>query len=358
MKLIDAAAVLRSTTVHLGLPNDVPIGSDAWIATALRRAAGLLCPTTTSTLVRAVADPIRGILPELERLAERAGRVAELLLAHGDLVEAPDVDGFTPKGRRLVFCAPPAFMVRESGAVVLLGIADEAISPLPEEIQDTISYRGILRVIEAPPTDARAYFGSFGLIEVTESGWLRSPARSSASSFRSLFDMALEEAKGATEVAGLQVIDSDTSTTHYRTRWKLPTRQTGRYVGRRQQTYGADLWCYVRLDNGQATHLLDLPVFPDTSRGVDVAWRLQAAIDAVRGAPQRFSILSDEDIRDSRLSFYSPVPSWLVRRLDLLGTPADPQGGALLTYLLPRREAAQEAAFAADMMWLEQNPAK
>src|SRR5437764_983213 len=49
------------------------------------------------------------------------------------------------------------------------------------------------------------------------------------------------------EVPGLSILDPDQPVRYYRGRWTEPKNQSGRYVGRRKQAYGADLWCYVEM---------------------------------------------------------------------------------------------------------------
>ena len=80
-------------------------------------------------------------------------------------------------------------------------------------------------------------------------------------------------------------------------RWREVRADSGRFVARRDQAYGSNLWCYVELSNGEPQRLLDFPLAGSRWRGCDEAWRLQMAIDAQRGAPQRFRLQEDAERR-------------------------------------------------------------
>jgi hypothetical protein len=58
------------------------------------------------------------------------------------------------------------------------------------------------------------------------------------------------------------------------------------------------------------------------------------------------------DIGSRAIDFFSPLPSWAQRRLDLLGTPLLAGRGALFTYSLPADEVSEELDFLADRLWM------
>ena len=153
------------------------------------------------------------------------------------------------------------------------------------------------------------------------------------------------------DIEGLQVIDPASRVTFYRGRWRvLKPRDNGRFVARRPQAFGADLWCFADVGDGRVTKLLDLPLQKPLAPGADEAWRLQAALDSVAGHPQQLRIRGDGLI--SLLSFFSPVPSWIRRRLDVIGESVPRGAGALFSYAIPQEEVSEEINFLKRMMWL------
>src|SRR6185295_17906791 len=122
------------------------------------------------------------------------------------------------------------------------------------------------------------------------SEWLRAPSAESFAEHFSRLDRLLDLAEPSREIPGLSLLDPEQSVRYYRGRWAEPRSQSGRFVARRSQAYGADLWCYVQLREGHPERLIDFPTQGSQWRGCDEAWRLQMAVDARRGAPQRFRV--------------------------------------------------------------------
>ena len=97
---------------------------------------------------------------------------------------------------------------------------------------------------------------------------------------------------------------------YYRGRWtEAQAPRSGRFVARRSQAYGANLWCYIELRDGNPEKLIDLPLAGSRWRGSDEAWRLQMAIDAQRGEAQRFRVRPGPE-GTQVIQFFSPVPMW------------------------------------------------
>ena len=142
------------------------------------------------------------------------------------------------------------------------------------------------------------------------------------------------------------------SVRYYRGRWAEPRAQSGRFVARRSQAYGADLWCYLEMRSGNPERLIDLPAGGSRWRGCDEAWYLQMAIDAQRGEPQRFRIRAGPE--DALvLEFFSPVPMWARRRWDAVGEPVS-ASGCLFAYRLAEAELAEEMRFVREALWLDE----
>ena len=138
--------------------------------------------------------------------------------------------------------------------------------------------------------DLRHDLRQLGLIELSYETWLGSPVPEPAANHVASNDRVLDAAQPSRHIPGLLLLDPERPVRYYRGRWVEPRSHTGRYVARRRQAYGADLWCYVLLRDGQPERMVDLLHAGSRWRGCDEAWRLQLAIDANRGEPQRFRL--------------------------------------------------------------------
>ena len=96
------------------------------------------------------------------------------------------------------------------------------------------------------------------------------------------FDRLLDSAAPSREIPGLLLLDSQRPVRYYRGRWVEPASQSGRFVARRSQMYGAPLWCYAQMHDGNPEKFIDLPLARSRWHGFDEAWHLQMAIDAER----------------------------------------------------------------------------
>jgi hypothetical protein len=354
MKQLTVAEVHAHKAAELGLdPTAVDLTKPEAFASALRRAASYLCPCSAATLVRAVVAPLRGIVPDLDAAKEFAESTLEALVAHGDVLEQPDLQGDGASARMLLYAAPGSFVIRQSGLVILLGVMGGQRSPLPSELARRIQYvEHVRRLSPLAGEDLRSELRQLGLIELTADTWLKPPRIGSAAQLVAASDFALDSVAPSREIPGLSLLDPTRPVSYYRGRWVELKSQSGCYVGRRVQAYGADLWCYVRLVNGQPERMIDLPRPGSTWRGCDEAWHLQMAIDAERGSRQHFRVSSGTG-DSSVLEFFSPVPAWARRRWDAIGEPATIKG-CLFAYRIARKELDEERRFARDALWLEE----
>jgi hypothetical protein len=258
-----------------------------------------------------------------------------------------------PSARVLLYAAPASFVVRQSGLVVLLGVSADQLSPLPSELERRIQYLGhVRRLSPSPGDDLRSELRQLGLLELTSDAWLKGPKLGSAPQLVAANDRALEDVAPSRDIPGLLLLDPTKPVRYYRGRWTEPKSQTGCFVARRPQAYGADLWCYVQVVNGQPERMLDLPQRGSRWRGCDEAWHLQMAIDARRGSPQRFRV--SPSVGDAVvLEFFSPVPAWARRRWDAIGEPV-PSTGCLFAYRIPKTEIDEERRFAREALWAEE----
>lgn len=340
---------------ELGLdPDALDLATPEGFAGALRRAAGYLCPCSEATLLRAVIRPLRGLVPDLERAKELAEATLEAMISHGDVLQQLDVQDGSPTARVLLYAAPASFVVRQSGLVILLGSAADQLSPLPSELERRIEYLGHVRRLSPSATeDLRGELCELGLLELSSDAWLKGPKSSTASQTVAARDRALDIALPSRDIPGLLLLDPTKPVRYYRGRWTEPKSQTGRFVARRQQAYGADLWCYVQLTNGHPERMIDLPQHGSRWRGCDEAWHLQMAIDAQRGSAQRFRVSPSGAA--VILELFSPAPAWARRRWDAIGEPV-PSAGSLFAYRIPSAEIDEERRFAHEALWLEEIP--
>lgn len=359
MKCLSAAEVHAQKVVELGLdPSALDLTSVEAIAGALRRAASFLCPCTAPTLMRGVVHPLRGLVDDIVAIKGVVEDTLDAMIAHGDILEYRDIEGDSEYGTgALLYAAPAGFIDRESGAVILLGIASNQLSALPEDLEKRIEYvKHLRRLSPVPGEDLRTDLVQLGLIEISYPDWLRAPPVETAAQHRARLESLLDIAPPSRDVPGLSLLDPERSVRYYRGRWVQPRSQSGRFVARRSQAYGSPLWCYVQLREGNPERLIDFPVPGSRWRGCDEAWHLQMAIDAVRGEPQRFRSQPGSKGNQVVLEFFSPVPMWAQRRWDAIGEPVM-SSGCLFAYRLAQSEVAEEARFARDALWLGDAPA-
>ena len=358
MKVLTPKELEAKKVRELGLdPAQVGLSSPEAIAGALRRAAGFLCPCSPTTLIRAVLRPLEGVVSNLDGVRERVEDILDAVVAVGDLQEHSDIDQDTsqPRQGRLLYPSPPTFVVRQSGAVILLGITPDRSSPLPDELEDQIQYKlHVRRLPVEASTNPSTELRRLGLIELAHEKWLQPPPKETCQEHVSRLATALGTAPPSGEVPGLTLLEPTRPVTFYRGRWAEVRKQTGRFVGRRSQAYGADLWCFVDVAEGHPRRFVYFPLRGSRSRGCDEAWHLQAAIDADRGEPQRFRVrrLSGQS---TALDFFSPVPMWAQRRWDAIGEPLAADG-CLFSYGFSPDEIDEEIAFARERLWLAELP--
>src|SRR5215813_6506199 len=117
MRRLTATEVHAFKVAELGLdPRSLDLTSIEAIAGSLRRAADLLCPCAAATLVRAVAQPLRGLVDNPEAIKDLVDKTLEDIIAHGDIFEYRGLEEDPRHGTAvLLYAAPAAFVVRKSG---------------------------------------------------------------------------------------------------------------------------------------------------------------------------------------------------------------------------------------------------
>src|ERR1700722_16137857 len=113
MRRLTVEQVHAQKVVELGLdPEASHLTAPEGLAGALRRAASYLCPCSSATLVRAVVRPLRGLVRDLDDARELVEETLEAMIAHGDVLEQPELQGDALSCRVLLYAAPASFVVR------------------------------------------------------------------------------------------------------------------------------------------------------------------------------------------------------------------------------------------------------
>jgi hypothetical protein len=354
MKALSQQDLLQEVRKRFGLDaSDEPLDS-VLLACTLRRAAAFRCPCSPKALIEDAERVLAGLVPEGEVLHDALEQVLESLLSFGDLIEGEAEENGGRRARAL-YGAPLSYVRPGSRTFFLLGLFVDGMAPFTEDLQRRLRHRGLLRTITAPAgieDEIAEELEACGYFEMKVQQWLRSPKVESAAAWKRRYDALLASAPACGDLAGLQILDPEGDRRYYPGRWVEPGRRSGRFVGRRPQRWGADLWVYVDLAGGVPTRFVDLPVLSNQWRGCDEAWHLQAALDCEHGRPQTMGMERIAGRTDVRLRFYSPVPQWAQRRLDCFGQ-REPVKGCLFAYRLPDTDANQEAAFLTQAMWLQ-----
>lgn len=288
---------------------------------------------------------------EANSLRDRVAINVEALVSYGDLIELPARDD---SGGRLLYLAPPTFVRAAPGVVFLLGARPDAVESLPGDLLGRVVHTNhTRRVYEEVGEDLSRRLRSFGFIELPGQLWLASPRRELPADLIGRADRALAAGASCGDVASLTILDPTRTPRYYRGRWVDPGRRSGRFIARRKQRYGADLWAYVEVANGAVTRLTDLPLDRRVvdARGCDDAWRIQLAIDALAGHRQCFRVRLSGPAGAIIVDFFSPIPRWALRKWDVLGETVAPLR-SLFAYRFPVAEFVTVRRDLEDDLWL------
>ena len=351
MRILDAREVQAKSIEGLGLdPLTTDFTSIESLAALVRRTASFCCPCSFALLAKTVGDLLEPLLMT-DDLYGRIRDAIEDVTAYGDLIEVPEIEGAELQGCTLNLAAPAVIRI-SSHRLLLVGIASEALDPLPESLARLVDYRGFARLIvvdDVQPAISKLLDQGFMMVSADE--WNQLPRATSANDLISKYDRLLASDVRVGELEGLRVLLQTSNVRLYNRRWFPAKSQTGRFVARRERRFGADLWCVVRLVNGAPAALVDLPTGGSGIRGCDEAWHLQQAIDVQCGVPQEFRVRALPQQDAVVFDFFSPVPQWATRRWDILGERIEATG-ALISYLFNASLEADEANFVEKRMWL------
>lgn len=350
IEIDDVIATARSS---LGMPAGHDADDAYWLAT-FRRLAGQHCPCSPRTLINAVLESHRWVVSgSVEELDDRLEMLLDQLVSAGDLLELNDVATLDEavKGTWL-FASPPSFVIHPtSNHAYLIGLSTDDPMPIPGDVRRRIISDGAVRRI--PPGEGEDLTGllkGVGLRQLAFDTWMRAPKVEAAKDLVTRLNGFLDGQPRVGEIQDLKILDWTIPTRSYRKRWAPPRSQTGSFVVRRPQAYGADLWGYARLNDGRVEALIDLPLPQTRWRGCDGAWRLQLAIDETIGQPQRYRLAQTQS--GKRADFFFPLPEWARRRLAVVGREVSADQ-CLISFEIAEPAWAGEAQFLREYLFFE-----
>jgi hypothetical protein len=353
IKYLSPADVTKTVLEELGLdPATCALTSHETLAGLLRRAGSFRCPCSGRVLVQTVTESLRGLTVGGDELAATTESVLDELVAYGDFIEVDSTTEQAASRTRLLYAAPPSFVVLPNGRMLLLGLAPESRDLLPSELSKGLVFRGHVRTLSPTrTTDAASLLKAAGYFEVPQKLWLQGPKTMEPKRVYDHFVSLLRETDHLTEPTSITILNPSEPVRYYKGRWTPPASASGCFVARRQQLYGAPLWCFVRLSGGRLAALLDLPIEDRGWRGCDEAWRLQAAIDACNGNPQIAEVSTTKNDGMFQLRFFSPLPHWAIRQMDVLATSIVVRG-ALFAYNVTAIDLPIVREFLAESLWM------
>lgn len=348
---LSAAEASALSIRTLGLdPELVGLTSREGLAASLRRAASFMCPTSPSRLIRAVLGTVSPLANDGEVSRDDLTDLLDLLVAAGDLLELWRQEDASV---RLLYLGPPSYIEREPGTYLISGIRPFGASLVDFELEPLIEREGHTRTIHIDATDAPVRLANAGLRVIARDRWVATPRAESAKSLLVRIKSHLDAAPSSGDIEGLQVVDPSKRVRYYRGRWRSPMAgDTGDFVARRPQAYGADLWCTVRLADGAPTKMVEFPMDDSLVPGRDEAWRLQMAIDATRGEPQQFAPEQLGSGSAIVVKFFSPIPGFAERYLQLVGLALE-SSGALFAYRVPIGAMPELTQMLSNMLWMK-----
>jgi hypothetical protein len=345
MRSLSLADLLLSIGDGLGVSDPGAIGP--LLKPALRRAAHILAPAARSDLVRFVAEPLVAFGDQRDAVES----ALDEMIVYGDILamRRQSLDDWGAPAE-VLRPAPPTFVRRGNGEFIILGVAGDHPTALSQELDALLVDDGMVRRLAVQGEDLSTHLRLLGFAHLSEQAWLRTPPMESAAAHLARWQAKLDAAPTLDHaVDGLELLDGARDPLYYRGRWTAPGTRSGMFVSRRPQLYGAPLWSLVSLDQGRARRLIDLYADDDRQRPCDLAWRIQAALDAERATPQRARIR--RGAATASIDLFSPLPAFAERRLALVATKA---AGAqcLYSFSLPDARLAEEVGALRTLLWM------
>lgn len=324
------------------------------IAAVLRRLCSFMCPCPSSAVVRMACRSLDALGLAVDDLAQAVRFVLEDMIVCGDILELAHVA--TPGAEahpNWLYCAPPSYVVRTGGNIHVFGIAVDNAAFLPREMRVQLQCDGAVRYLRASHDGTLALqLSRLGLREVKQDAWMIAVTREPAQTFIDRYRKRLANLGVPGDLPELRLLLPRVETSiPYSARWKLATSETGLFIGRSPQPYGAPLWYLCELDNGAVQRSLLLPLTESTERASDAAWRLQLALDASASRPATF--IARKCAGEYKLFFDFPLPVAARRRLLHLGASSTEAHSPPFKFTLPIAEFEAERTFLRDHYWFD-----
>ncbi len=178
IQMLTTDGVLARTANSLALDGS-SISSETIAAQALRRAVSALAPCSRADALRFTRQPLANVIAEDDDWYEA---LLDALIAYGDVLEVTPQDADVWRTGRLVLRpAPPSFVRRTNGDLIILGVAGDQPSALLGELARQVQHEGPLRHLRQPIAGtAIEHLKALGLVELPEAAWLRAPVTMSA----------------------------------------------------------------------------------------------------------------------------------------------------------------------------------
>jgi len=324
------------------------------IAAILRRLCGFMCPCPASALIRAACQSL-SILPiDAKMLRDQIEKILEDMTICGDLLE---LSHMVISGREnhpnWLYCALPSF-ARHGNRIHVFGIAADGASFLPDDLCVHLQYEGALRFLDIDCEQSLvAQLSGLGLREISPDAWMVSTRREPAETVVDRYTKKLISIGMPGEFQNSTLLKPNTQQRiSYSDRWTHPSKESGRFVARVPQPYGAPLWYFCALRDGVVQRSLLLPLKESSERACDAAWRLQLALDAATGNPATYSVRQDQQGTGVFLRFNFPLPLAVRRRLLVLGAGHSEDNP--YQYWLPTAGLASEKRFLCEYYWIEE----
>ena len=319
------------------------------LAALIRKTASFECPCPLAVLEKSVSRLLEPICPG-ETLKDTVRRTINSVTSYGDLVEMHEASDATSTFR--LYLAAPSFLQISASLFLLFGVTPDGEDMTPPNLRqkvEPVMYSRRLTVDD--PKECRDTLLLAGFESLKLDSWLRCPPSRLPLELIRLYDDALSKSGPPGVPEDVILIDPNQPVNYYRGRWTKLKKQTGRFIARRSQTYGAQLWCYLEVSNGLVTRLLDFPQLETHWRAFDEAWHLLQAMDAAAGHPQGYCVRKVSQKGMAAMDLFSPIPTWATRRWDAVGLRTMPNS-SLMSYIFPETRIDAECSFAAERMWL------
>lgn len=227
--VISASDALIKVAESIGLSagSDAAL-SDNLLAQALRRAVFFMAPCQPHELCRAVVRSFSSSQLPIGNLSERVEDILERLIVFGDILEMrlEDDNAWSSASAFALRPAPPSFVVRNNGSIVLLGVAGDQISPLTHELDLRVKFESAIRVLRPiDDEDLPALLRELGLLRLSEHTWLRLPKQETAALHIAFWQQEVRNQARSTALENIRIIDPVSSPTFYRDRWTEPKRR-------------------------------------------------------------------------------------------------------------------------------------